>query len=282
MRYPPFRTSAIAEKLRAGHKKHPPTSKPTFGFDAVGRSENRQESIARGIHAVKPRLEGAGVMGAVHLPLALHLEMLVPQVRQIGRGHDTAGEEMAGHPVGWSVIGIGVRKQPVAKDVLKETAIGPQPAGDALEKTSPVPHMFEHFHRHDAVKTTVSSEAVHVFSQHLYTVETLGCTAIEEVPALNRRIGDRKHAAARIVASDPHAHGTPAAPEIQHIHAVLDSGPSAAEVEHCLLCRCQITHSFGPPARRILEQRSKHGREKLGWQFVMLLVGCLRCHCDRR
>ena len=71
-------------------------------------------------------------MSAVDCP-AVVLQMAFCCVQQVGGGHDTTREEIAGHPV-FGAMGIKeVTVFAVCEDVYKQLAARLQPAVDALE-----------------------------------------------------------------------------------------------------------------------------------------------------
>ena len=50
----------------------------------------------------------------------------------------------------------------MAENMHEEFAIVPQPAGDSLKEFAVIPHVLEHFHRHDTIKLGINCKVIHI------------------------------------------------------------------------------------------------------------------------
>ena len=69
----------------------------------------------------------------------------------------------------------------MAEDMKEQFSIGVKPTRNSLEKRLVVPHMFEHLHRHHAVKPLIDRKFTHICGDHRYILAPeLGRLLIDE------------------------------------------------------------------------------------------------------
>jgi hypothetical protein len=188
---------------------------------------------------------------------------------------------MARHPVACAFVAVEIGIALVAEDVLEKSAVGAQPPGHALEEPCPVPHVLEHLHRHHTVEFSIGAEVVHVCGDDLEPFEVFGRALGADKLRLGPGVGYGEHPAVRIVTENPHRERAPAAAQIEHVHAILESDTFAGQLEHLLLGVGEIAGIVAPEAARVLEIRTEHCGEEFGWQLIVLLVGVAGGHGHR-
>jgi len=239
----------------------------------VDAGEDLEGARALAVEVGEPGLGGPPVVEAGEQPALLERELPREGGQQVGRGHHTAGEEVARHPVGGSGVLERVGELAVAEDVDEELAARREPAREAGEERRVVPHVLEHLDRDDAIEAAVELEAVDVGHPVLDVAEPAprGLGA-QELP-LRRRVRHREHGRARVALGDPERERAPAAAEIEHPLAVLETGARGGQREHLLLGGREILDPGREEAGAVLQARPEHQPEELGGHLVVLPVG---------
>ncbi len=83
-----------------------------------------------------------------------------------------------------------------------------------------VADVLEHLDRQHSIEAARGSEAIDVGGYHVDVVQPELSAPRQDELALQFRVGDGEDPRARMALGDPDGEGTPATPEVQHVHAV--------------------------------------------------------------
>lgn len=233
------------------------------------------------VHGEQPSFEGFGVVESVDDPLVGEGEMLVEMLEDIEGGHESAGEEVASHPIVIAVGVEGISEGFVSEDVDKEETIGSEPGSDPLEEQVIVAHMLEHLDREDAVEGAGGLEEIHVGGDHGEIGKTEGAGLKIDIGFLSMRVGEGGDPGGREAFREIEREGTPAASEIEDIHVVGDLSALEGEIEHGDLGGSEVAGFWGPEAGTVLEAGAEDLAIEVGGDFVVLLVGLGRGEGER-
>ena len=85
------------------------------------------------------------IVDSVNLPLFFNLQVFIEDTQKIVAGHDSAGEKVAAHPVGFTFRLKMVRIFLMRKNMDEEFSLRLQPLIDPAKKFFIVLHVFKHF-----------------------------------------------------------------------------------------------------------------------------------------
>ena len=109
------------------------------------------------------------------------------------------------------------------------------PVAHLLEESSVVPHMFEHFDRHDTVELFFGFKLVDILGDDLEILEPFELSLLFDVLSLGVRVADSRDLGVRVMLCEPERERAPPATEFENGLAVLDLSPLAVECEHLVL-----------------------------------------------
>ena len=176
------------------------------------------------IHALEPRPGRAGVVHSRDAPLVDERQIVSDAREQIIGGHRPAGEKVPRNPVGAS-LGVEPKGQrPVGEDMHEQAPVGSQPARHPGKQRTMVAHVFEHLDGHDAIERPIRDERVHVGGDHAHVGESARGRRLFDVRPLGRAVRDARHRARGVVLGQPERQRPPAAPQIEHLVAVVQVG----------------------------------------------------------
>ena len=117
----------------------------------------------------------------INRPGFLQRQMPLKMFGQVKTGHQAPGKKIPRHPISIPLILKKVGLIQVAEDMKEQFSIGVKPTRNSLEKRLVVPHMFEHLHRHHAVKPLIDRKFTHICGDHRHILAPeLGRLLIDE------------------------------------------------------------------------------------------------------
>jgi len=270
----PFFAAAEAPEFGAGHEKDAPVDPPADGLvGAVGLGEERADLGGMGVHVLQPGLGGLLVVGAVDAPVIFQGQIFLEIEEEIVAGHDAAGEEIAGHPVGGVASLEVVGEFAMGEDVDKEETVGAKPARDMGEEALVIFHMLEHFDGDDAVEGLGDIEAVHVAGDDAEVGEAAAGSFGIDVELLSGGVGDAGDEGVRVMFGEPEGEGAPAAAELKDVLAIGDLRAFTGEAEHGFLGSGEGGDAGGPEGAAVFEAGAEAELIEAGGDLVVLFVG---------
>ena len=277
MRHAPFFARVQTPELLARHEEDAPALEPDRSLvGAVVLVEDWQDLLAAPVHICEPVAGGAGVVGAVEIPVVGDDQIALKMVEEVGRGHQAAGEKVLGHPIvavaDLEEIGVAA----VAEHVEEDQALRPQPSVDMREDLTPVAQVFEHFDGDDAVEAfRGGGELVGVAGDDLHIVQSTLAAARLDIAALAVRIRDGGDAGLRVALGHPQGQRTPATAQFEDVPAVGELGSFAVEGQHLLFGLVEGFAAGRIVAAAVFAALAEDLGEKGRWQLVVLVVGFL-------
>jgi len=261
------------EQFGAGHPEHAPALEPQGRRFAVGVAQDRHQDLPLAVLPLQPMVRRALVVTAVDEPATLEYEVALEAGKGIGRGHQSAGEEMPTQPVSVALRLERIQQRAMAEDVREQLAVGAQPRAYALEQRLVVAQVFEHLDGYAAVETCRRQvEMVDVARQHLHVVQAELAAARFDELALWPRIGNGRDARARVPGGHPQRQRAPAATEFEDVLAIGELRTLAVQSEHRVLRLGQRLVAVRVVARRVLQSRPEAMGEESRRQFIVLPV----------
>ena len=235
------------------------------------------------VGVLEPMLRSLSVVAAFDVPLRLKLEVVLEAAGEAVGGHDTAGEEVARHPVGRVLGRKMVGDILVREDVEEQLTAGFKPAGDAAHELAPVLHVLEHLDRHHAVEArSLGGEDVHIAGDDPDVLEAALRAFEFDVGALGGRVRDAGDAGVRIFIGHPERERTPAAAELEDLVAVPEFGARARAGQHGLLGFADGFIAERVIAAGIFEPRAEAELIERRGHLVMLFIRRLRLDGHRQ
>mmetsp|Transcript_21742 Transcript_21742/g.54628 ORF Transcript_21742/g.54628 Transcript_21742/m.54628 type:complete len:310 (+) Transcript_21742:116-1045(+) len=224
----PLVALVVAEELRAREEEAPPPRGPQgLVVLAVDLLEDGPDGLHVGVHAPQPHLERLGVVHPVDRPLVDELEGVAEVEEEVVGRHGASREKVLAHPVVVPLRLEVVGEVLVAEDVDESLGARLEPLGHALEEEVIVLHVLKHLDRHDAVVLLAGGhrEVVHVGRDHGEVLEAELPGPVVDVSLLVVGVGDAGDGALGEPLGHPQGEGAPAAPQLEHLLALLQLGP---------------------------------------------------------
>ena len=153
----------------------------------------------------------------------------------------------------------------------EEASIRLEPAGEVLQQSLDVAHLFEHFDRDNPIETPVGAEVIRL-GAGMFLFGKIGDIE-DDVPhieqtahegllhdelMLRARVRDGDDVGVGIAFGHPQAERSPTAAKIENALAIGNAGPLAGEGEHRLLSHGEVVDAQPPQAAAGFEVRAEH------------------------
>ena len=133
-------------------------------FGAVGSGKDLLHARAICIHVGEPAIAGSLVVPPIDTPVLQQANVTLKVSQEVIRRHDSAGEEIARHPVACVADVERIRDLAMREDVDENRTARSHPSCNALEEAFIVAHVLEHLDRDDSIELppVAEREIVHV------------------------------------------------------------------------------------------------------------------------
>ena len=199
---------------------------------------------------------------------------------QVMRGHDTAGEEMLGDPVGLVAMVEAIGPVAMSEDVHEEAAVRLQPGACAGQEFVPIGHVLEHLDRDNAVELSLRVEFRHVGGADGKILEAARLGHALDMRALRSGVRNRNDAGIGEVLGHVERQRPPTAAEFENGLAIDEAGILDGALQRGDFRLIERFAGVFVETAGIFTASTERQAEELCRHFIMLLVCLVRMNGD--